>query len=268
MVWNSTDIKIVLKVIKDARSTPICINDHVNLPYSSPICYAIQSKNMEFIEALAKTSFNGKSETDTTYFYKAVLKYHDLSHKCFEEPIEWLIFFGKNRQIIESFFPFDEENLTTLKSQKGVGYRALHFACNDGNVKAVEYLLEHSNGMDFNARAMFTRYTPLHLACQNGHIGIIKLLLEKSNEKKVDIFASARQLIHAGEHEHRYISIISPLELVQELAHNQEVKKVYEDYLQSLGWFRRFGLWRRYLANSVRHRCAGLLIVQIFCPIY
>ncbi|MEE6525879.1 hypothetical protein FKM82_026173 [Ascaphus truei] len=56
-----------------------------------------------------------------------------------------------------------------------MGYTPLHVASHYGNIKMVNYLLQH--GAKVNAKTK-NGYTPLHQAAQQGHTHIINVLLQ------------------------------------------------------------------------------------------
>ena len=60
----------------------------------------------------------------------------------------------------------------------------LHFACNNGHLPIVQYLIE--KGADIDAKNT-NQETPLHIACEKGHIQIVECLIEKgANIEELD----------------------------------------------------------------------------------
>ena len=75
------------------------------------------------------------------------------------------------------------------KSTRGRYYTPLHYACQEGNVQAVAYMLEHFDEIDWNATCNVFEDTPLHVACEKGHIEVIKLMAESSKTSGINLTA-------------------------------------------------------------------------------
>ncbi|XP_031445822.1 ankyrin-3 isoform X5 [Phasianus colchicus] len=92
-----------------------------------------------------------------------------------------------------------------------MGYTPLHVGCHYGNIKIVNFLLQHS--AKINAKTK-NGYTPLHQAAQQGHTHIINVLLQHGaapNELTVNgntALAIAKRL--------GYISVVDTLKVVTE----------------------------------------------------
>ncbi|KAL2303169.1 hypothetical protein Nmel_010633, partial [Mimus melanotis] len=56
-----------------------------------------------------------------------------------------------------------------------MGYTPLHVGCHYGNIKVVNFLLQHSAKVNAKTK---NGYTPLHQAAQQGHTHIINVLLQ------------------------------------------------------------------------------------------
>nr|XP_031538359.1 ankyrin-3 isoform X22 [Vicugna pacos] len=92
-----------------------------------------------------------------------------------------------------------------------MGYTPLHVGCHYGNIKIVNFLLQHSAKVNAKTK---NGYTPLHQAAQQGHTHIINVLLQNNaspNELTVNgntALAIARRL--------GYISVVDTLKVVTE----------------------------------------------------
>ncbi|XP_068256228.1 ankyrin-3 isoform X4 [Nyctibius grandis] len=92
-----------------------------------------------------------------------------------------------------------------------MGYTPLHVGCHYGNIKIVNFLLQHSAKVNAKTK---NGYTPLHQAAQQGHTHIINVLLQHGaapNELTVNgntALAIAKRL--------GYISVVDTLKVVTE----------------------------------------------------
>ncbi|KAK2098592.1 hypothetical protein P7K49_024043 [Saguinus oedipus] len=92
-----------------------------------------------------------------------------------------------------------------------MGYTPLHVGCHYGNIKIVNFLLQHSAKVNAKTK---NGYTPLHQAAQQGHTHIINVLLQNNaspNELTVNgntALGIARRL--------GYISVVDTLKVVTE----------------------------------------------------
>ena len=69
------------------------------------------------------------------------------------------------------------ENGTSPDKRDNAGYTALHYASRAGNIRIIEYLLDH--GADPNAQTKTGKDTPLHRASYQGHDIIVSLLMKR-----------------------------------------------------------------------------------------
>ncbi|KAI1231658.1 hypothetical protein IHE44_0007736 [Lamprotornis superbus] len=106
------------------------------------------------------------------------------------------------------------ENKASIKLSfvsKTMGYTPLHVGCHYGNIKIVNFLLQHSAKVNAKTK---NGYTPLHQAAQQGHTHIINVLLQHGaapNELTVNgntALAIAKRL--------GYISVVDTLKVVTE----------------------------------------------------
>ena len=71
-----------------------------------------------------------------------------------------------------------EESGLNIKDNDG--FNALMIACRNGHKDVVQLLLDHSEGIELNARNISGK-TAFQLACSEGHRHIVKILLENEN---------------------------------------------------------------------------------------
>lgn len=90
--------------------------------------------------------------------------------------------------------PTSSRNERAKKRRKREGKTSLHYACRNGHLDVVKYLLEgrcqHNKSMHSSRTVPHYRNadvtsgdgtTPLHLACYGGHLGVIRYLIEEKN---------------------------------------------------------------------------------------
>ena len=83
MVWNPNDLKIVLKVAKE-----IC---KIKSKDKNPICHALSQNNLDFIKAMAKTTFNFEMKHIMRHIYVYGIKEYNANFSlaneiCIEKP--------------------------------------------------------------------------------------------------------------------------------------------------------------------------------------
>ena len=222
-IWNSTEIKTALQVIKEVCGLPICLSRYGNgICDPNPLCYATQSNNLCFIKAMAKSQFNFNLKNSNGCKYKRRSRYLPCEFTKVSNLtlMHYACIFGSHKII-----DYLAKRLETLdfNAMDTSNFTPLHYACEYGQAEAVKCMLEISYNIDFNAKSNMGGYTPLHFACENGHIEVIKLLLDNSEDKGIEI--SARDW-HGT----------TPLRIVRYSVERQndypKVKEVFEKYLQ------------------------------------
>ena len=111
----------------------------------------------------------------------------------------------KNREFLLIAKKGDKEKMLELLStnqininfQMETGWNALHFACDEGNLKIVDILLQSNADLNLKTNE---KKTALHIACLRGFFDISKLLIEhganiniRDNEKNLPIHICASQ---------------------------------------------------------------------------
>ena len=111
----------------------------------------------------------------------------------------------KNRELLITSKRGDKEKLLELLSSKQIninfqnenGWTALHFACDEGNLKIVEILIKSKADLNLKTNE---KKTPLHISVYRGYFDISKLLIEngsniniRDNEKNLPVHICASQ---------------------------------------------------------------------------
>ena len=125
-----------------------------------------------------------------------------VTQPCLKTPASTLTQ-GENRKLLTASKKGDKEKVLEVLSSENIdinfkdenGGNALHYACDEGNLKIVEILLKA--GADINSKTN-DKKTPLHLAARHGYFDISKLLIENDayigtldNEKNLPIHLCA-----------------------------------------------------------------------------
>ena len=111
----------------------------------------------------------------------------------------------KNRELLITSKRGDKEKLLELIGSKHIninfqnenGWTALHFACDEGNLKIVEILIKSKADLNLKTNE---KKTPLHISVYRGYFDISKLLIEnganiniRDNEKNLPVHICASQ---------------------------------------------------------------------------
>ena len=144
-------------------------------------------------------------------------------------------------EILEKIFALPKE-LININYQDEHGNSALHYACDEGNLKIVEILIKAN--CDINLRNL-KRKTPLHFSSKRGYFDISKLLIE--NGALLNVFDSEKNSpLH-------YVCMGNCVELLKyfltklpladaknlagkmpiDLTNNKEIKLILENYLKT-----------------------------------
>ena len=220
MLWNPTDLKIVLQVVKEICNAPIVADrdGNVKLTDNNPLCYAIGEDNLDFIKAMAKTTFDFGLKNTNNYGNgkNALLQCYQIgnskrveSKTCNPKNMEstqlnvlhYAVIFERTK-IIDFLLEF--LNSMALNGTDSKGFTPLHHACMHSNEKVIlsfsnycsndfgnlQKILEE--GQIGNAKQQYSRIdlnaknksgeTPLILACKEGNTEAVKFLLQRSNE--------------------------------------------------------------------------------------
>ena len=81
------------------------------------------------------------------------------------------------------------------------GNTSFHFACQSGNLSAVEFLLEENKDHSLLSFQSYSGKTPPMLACENGHSEVIQHIFSKLDNDEIQAIVSHRdfdgnQLLH------------------------------------------------------------------------
>ena len=115
---------------------------------------ATDCKTLEILKSFG-AQFNVEKPDGTTYLHLSAKNPNQL------EKFRWLIANGAN---------IHQENKELATP--------LHFACNQGNIKAVQYLVEH--GADIDARDHIWQ-TPLHYACATTFTNVVSQVSQRTH---------------------------------------------------------------------------------------
>ena len=135
----------------------------------NPICHALITNNLDFIKAMAKTTFNFGSKNNNYYDSVNAILY---SHKD---------------EIPEGVF---KERLLRTN-----GLTVLHYACVFGRIEIVNLLIENFKNSELNQR-IWRDLTPFHLACIYGQKELVKAFFNKGKtspmmeENQIEIVTS------------------------------------------------------------------------------
>lgn len=125
-----------------------------------------------------------------------------VTQPCLKSPASTLTQ-GENRKLLAASKKGDKEKVLEVLNNENIninfkdenGWNALHYACDEGNLKIVEILLKA--GADINSKTN-DKKTPLHLAAKHGYFDISKLLIENNahvgaldNEKNLPLHLCA-----------------------------------------------------------------------------
>ena len=68
------------------------------------------------------------------------------------------------------------------------GWTGFHLACNYGNLKIVQMLVEKSFDLNINLNTKYhNEKTAFHLACEKSHSDIVHYLLQYSNHYRINV---------------------------------------------------------------------------------
>jgi len=135
----------------------------------------------------------------------------------------------------------EEHGAEVVDSTDGSGYTALHWACWNGHVDVVHYLIDDQEvNINQRAQSFGQCLTPLHMACINQHHEVIDILLAKGADPTIGDSDSRTQLMET--------SLSGMLDVVRRLLHHDSVRKMSIDTRS--GSYGRTALW---MACSAGH---------------
>ena len=143
-------------------------------------------------------------------------------------------------EMLEQIFSLPN-NLININYQDEKGFSALHYSCDEGNLKIVEILLKANCETNIKNKE---KKTPLHLASKNGYFDISKKLIE--NGALLNIYDSEKNspLHYASKYNHIELLKFFLGKLPQadakniygkqpiDLTTNKEIKTLLENYLK------------------------------------
>jgi len=228
---NSTKIITTLKknFIHSENKLTKKMNDDVAHNYSSSLNTNIYDSKLNNNNDSSNVSFIKSSETLNIKYGKLLLL---LAKRGNEK--KFLQIFHEIRTLKEKF-------LININYQDEKGNTALHYACDEGNLKIVEILLNAN--CNTNIKNNLNK-TPLHLSTQKGYFDITKKLIEfgailniEDSEKNTPLhFICKNNYIKLL----KYILLKSPKidckningKTPSDLTTNLEIKKLLDDYIK------------------------------------
>lgn len=155
-------------------------------------------------------------------------------------------------------------NKTNINYKDESGWTALHYACDEGNLKIVEILMKMN--VDVNMKT-FIKKTPLHLAADKGYFDISRILIENGatvstldDEKNNPIHLCAQKghiellryfLERHPQADSKNIYGKTPMDL----AKNEKIKEVLKDYFNKNTYH-----YHKITIHDIDSKCANLLL--------